>query len=219
MGLWGRFSSMFKGGPSQPIPKPYTEDKYWGPEGPGQERTFGADEMAYKALQEMNERPYGYTPDELNAMYRPGAEAINQGTAAALRRSSRASAQGGSFGSGGRQRREGSILTRGAEAKAGGKWNLAALQAKTALQDRYKRIDALESYAVPRLNLQAGEHGRRLGYDMGLNALNQQIFQNAQRQHNEDMDWAWNELTGGQGSGYQNVMGNIGQWASMMGGG
>jgi hypothetical protein len=219
MGLWGKFTSMFKGGPSQPAPRPYTEDRYWGPEGPGQERTFGADELAYNELQKMSERPYGFTPEELNAMYQPGAEAINLGTAAQLRRSSRGGAQSGAFGSGGRRRREGSILSKGAQAKAGGKWNLAALQAKTALQDRYKRIAALEGYALPRLGLQAGEHGRRLGYDMGLNTLDQRAFENAQRQYNQDMDWGWNELTGGPGSGYQNVMGNISQGMSMFGGG
>ena len=200
MGLWGKFSSLFSGPPSADTPKPYTEDPYMGEGGPGRERAFGADEMAFNELQKMSDRPYGFTDDEMRQMYSPAAGQIDLSTQANMRRVNRDAAASGAYGSGGRRRGISAATEKGGRSKANLQWQTKAFQARTALQDRYKRLAAMNAYSLPRLGLSAGEHGRRLGYDMGINTLNRDAYKTALGQYNQDFDWAWNEGTGGSGS-------------------
>lgn len=199
MGLFGRISSLFRGSPKAPPATPYTPEAYFGYDpnlkrymGPGAGRTLGVDKMAYQALQDMSDRPYGFTEEELRAIYEPTAENINLNTASMIRRVNRDAAAGGAYGSGGRRRAVGEASTQGMRAAAQHMWNTRALQARTALEDRYRRLAALEGYALPRLGLMGGEHARRLGYQQGTDAHRLAAYQSALNQYNRDFDWTWN---------------------------
>lgn len=202
MGIWGKITSPFRGSPKVPGGSEYQSEGYFDFQtgrypgdkgqymGPGYDRTMRGDEMAFSALEQLYEREPGFTEEELRSIYRPAAGEIDLSVQGQLRNVNRAAAQTGAWGSGGRRASLSSAVERGGRAKAGLQFNTRAMAARVALEDRYRRIAALQGYADPRLAMMQGEHGRRLDFMQNKDRLDQTAAQSALSQYNKDFAWA-----------------------------
>lgn len=159
-------------GPSQYQTEGYFNyDEDLGYIGPGGKRTEYSDRMAFDSLKQLYERDPGFSEEELSSIYQSSADEIDLGTQAQLRGVNRAAAQTGAWGSGGRRSSLASASERGARSKAGLQFKTKSMGAMVALEDRYRRIAALQGYADPRIAMMQGEHGRRLNFIQNADQL------------------------------------------------
>jgi len=175
----------------------YSSDAYfnWQPrpgggsyQGPGAHRTIRSDQLAFDALERLGDRPPGLTDEELRSIYSPAAGEIDLGTQASNRNVNRIASQTGGYGSGGHKSKMAASTERGARAKAGLQFDTRALAAKVALEDRYRRIAALQGYADPRLAMMMGEQGRRNDFTLGRVGGDQWATQYNNQRNSDNID-------------------------------